>query len=621
MKQKKSQIYLLPLLVIIVFFTLPLKAQVNIGSLDKPHPFSILELTTTEKNHGGLRMPQLDNDERATVQAKFNETTATAEAAKGLIIYNTETGCLEFWNGKEWISLCSDVLPVLEVDPASLFFAYNDSGTGKSQTVTVTTNQPDWSITSPFPSWFTADRLGNTLTVTILNDNTGSASRAGSIAITAGTLTQTIFITQGIDFSSFTDGGTSVANRTYIGAFWKHNQTGERIIRIQGITAANAGAWTASVGWYDSQWNPAAGDGIVFSAIGTSDKGVTFDASENPGNAESYPVTNDSAFVSGTVAANGTIMFRIGLQKQFTAYMPDDDPVPNPARYAVVMLSFNDGAKVQKLFIRQGEGADYLMRGNDPVGDASDVATRTANQCMRFSPYNLTATTLDGPVETNGGIWTDYPSQTGAFFQWANTTNVRWAYNAWQATVAAGTWDSNSPSGYWNTGNETCPSGYRRPTDGITTGNDTGPTMTLSEMRQSLFLSPKMGNGTRGSNNSVWGYYADGFFDRRFLKLPAGGSYVASVSIDNNQIAHFGCLLYNPYSNASLFFPAAGCRRNTDSAMNLVGDYGIYWSSSTNNLSASGTWALNVALGTGSYMGSSYNNRSYGYSIRCVKDN
>jgi len=110
MKSKNNRIHLLTLWVIAVFFTSPLKAQVNIGSDSIPRSFSILELTTMNKQ-GGLRMPQLNNKERDAVQTEFNANPETAEAAKGLVIYNTDTDCVEFWNGKEWIGLCSDALP------------------------------------------------------------------------------------------------------------------------------------------------------------------------------------------------------------------------------------------------------------------------------------------------------------------------------------------------------------------------------------------------------------------------------------------------------------------------------------------------------------------------------
>ena len=104
MKYKNNQIYLLTLLVITLFFVLPLKAQVNIGSDTLPHSFSILELTTSIKK-GGLRLPQLTTD----AISKLN--TTGIDAAQGLVVYNADNNCLEFWNGKEWISLCSDIFP------------------------------------------------------------------------------------------------------------------------------------------------------------------------------------------------------------------------------------------------------------------------------------------------------------------------------------------------------------------------------------------------------------------------------------------------------------------------------------------------------------------------------
>ena len=112
MKQKKNRIYLLTLSVITVFFALPLKAQVTIGDNVDPHIFSILELVTKNKD-GGLRLPQLTTRERDDVAKQWtalDPESEIAKAAQGLVIYNTDTNCLEFWNGKEWISLCSDAL-------------------------------------------------------------------------------------------------------------------------------------------------------------------------------------------------------------------------------------------------------------------------------------------------------------------------------------------------------------------------------------------------------------------------------------------------------------------------------------------------------------------------------
>ncbi|MDR1371588.1 MAG: fibrobacter succinogenes major paralogous domain-containing protein [Dysgonamonadaceae bacterium] len=77
-------------------------AQVTIGSLDDPQSFSILELEGNGTR--GLRLPQLDNDQREALQETFGEKATTD--AMGLQIFNISTGCVETWNGAEWIQQC-----------------------------------------------------------------------------------------------------------------------------------------------------------------------------------------------------------------------------------------------------------------------------------------------------------------------------------------------------------------------------------------------------------------------------------------------------------------------------------------------------------------------------------
>ena len=93
------------ILSLILFFSPPLKAQVTIGSLNPPHSFSVLELTT-EKTDGGLRLPQLKTSERLALNSQLTGN----DEAKGLTVYDTDLNCLEFWNGTDWVSMCSDVL-------------------------------------------------------------------------------------------------------------------------------------------------------------------------------------------------------------------------------------------------------------------------------------------------------------------------------------------------------------------------------------------------------------------------------------------------------------------------------------------------------------------------------
>jgi hypothetical protein len=60
---------------------------------DNPHPSAILDVASTNK---GFMPPRMTSGER----------DAIASPATGLVIYNTTTGCLNFYNGTEWRQSC-----------------------------------------------------------------------------------------------------------------------------------------------------------------------------------------------------------------------------------------------------------------------------------------------------------------------------------------------------------------------------------------------------------------------------------------------------------------------------------------------------------------------------------
>jgi len=327
---------------------------------------------------------------------------------------------------------------------------------------------------------------------------------------------------------------------------------------------------------YDAHWDPAGGDGIVF-AFGDSPDGSIL--TTNPGNAESFQVTGDQEGLSGTTSDDPNVNFRIGLQKKFTAYNAET----KPARYALVKLSYNDLTKYTYLYIRQGEGADYVMRPGDPDGAGNAVADNRAH-AVKFSPYNLTAATLNADPGFRGGIFTDYPTQAGALFQCISVDNPRYAWDAYTSgDPSSGGWtDYVRPAWdltYWNTFglvHETCPAGYRRPNSGPIDANYNA---TISEYQQSLWLDVPFAN-------SVVGCYADGFFDRRAIGNGAAGVYIgvnSTVCRDSRDIAHLGKLFYNVNDGEqifnSLFFPNAGLRNNTNGLLNASGFGVAYWSS------------------------------------------
>ena len=396
------------------------------------------------------------------------------------------------------------------------------------------------------------------------------------------------------------------ARSSAVGAFWRWNQTGERIIQID--VGANSGDWMATVSFYDSKWNPENGDGVLLAASGSDDENI---GTNNPDDAENHQLSgNDyTSRVEGTAAANGKITFRIGLQSQFTAYHADN----NPARYAVIELWYANNKKMQRIYLRQGEGADYVMNRYAP--DNRPLA-------VKISPFNLTAdkkNTLSvdkcGTASgANPGKFVEYPSQAGAFFQWANAKNRRFAWDFTSATLS--NWNSVRET-KWSDEDESCPCGYRRPNDNTN--------QVYSEIRQSLWLTPQptvsKAPALDNKDNYIFGYYADGFYDRRPLDNYKSTEWGASTGVaakDTDEAAFGGGLFFNPVTNASVFFPLSSYRegvygRLQSASTGFVGYYltkYLDYDSNTYALSMRNEdWLVMYPI-----------DKAQGSNIRCVKE-
>jgi len=114
MKYKISIVNCQLSIIIILFFALPTKAQVTIGKDAIPHSFSLLELRA-DKAEGGLRLPQLTTDQITAIKATLLGNSNDALEAKGLVVCDITLDCMNFWNGATWISLCSNVLPPIQI--------------------------------------------------------------------------------------------------------------------------------------------------------------------------------------------------------------------------------------------------------------------------------------------------------------------------------------------------------------------------------------------------------------------------------------------------------------------------------------------------------------------------
>ena len=442
---------------------------------------------------------------------------------------------------------------------------------------------------------------------------------------------------------------------TYVGVYYRADQTAERIIRIKPLKVDPSAIWSAVV--------VVGQDFIELDTHDSKDPGIHsaypygYDESD-PDNTSKYDNaqwTSDAdveANCQFTRAQKGKsvvsgkgdkIFFRVGLKSQLATGAAALTAQP---RYGLIALIHQHGTHL--IYVRQGECEDYLMRQSDPI----DEFSVNRGLAVKMLPYNITVppdkmSLKQYDVPVNGGALTQYPSQGGYIFQ---GTSRRAYYPVGKASDAGWKNNSNINTG----GTEVCPPGYRRPADGPT---GTSGEVLKSEMRQSFWLKPKNGKAQSNYDNMLRGYLADGYFDRRPIRVPNtqghtdegqdvysqepaftigsttyGPFTVPTMVGEGAEVAFAGMLLYNPYTYASVFVPGTGSRFGQFSFGALeegrligTGAQSNLW---TSTISGGSMWYL----ATGYYLSSSGSGSSFvfdnyqsipgmeGFSVRCVRD-
>jgi hypothetical protein len=417
---------------------------------------------------------------------------------------------------------------------------------------------------------------------------------------------------------------TTIIPDFYIGAFWRNNQKGERLIKVTGLTTDYRGSWTARVvsgkEWIMLDKEDTQNDTYYPYAINAT---ANMEDMLDPAIDNKHSLPGGKLVVSD--ATNATqIYFRIGLRERLAA---GAEP-----RYGLIIVSYNNNTKFHPIFIRQGEQPDFLFRNNN-AEDAYSGTNRTLS--VKFSAFNLTdplgfvgSTTvadhtvlpvIGQPVEKH---FTDYPSQGGYYFQWVSE---RRAFHP--ANQDGGyTTQPVATDGYWNAllSPEVCPTGYRRPIDGVTNGSTTVQNST-SEQLQSLWLKPN--NSTSELSNTIFGFYADGFFDRRTRTTPlteapmanSSVSYHASTPELNKNIAHRGAIIFNPNTLHSLFFPFAGSRYPYTGGLLHLREVGKMTMNFSRSRGATPFWWLLYDGASMLYMDLDLNRHRTATVVRCVK--
>lgn len=431
-------------------------------------------------------------------------------------------------------------------------------------------------------------------------------------------------------------GSMQIQPYTYVGTFHRWNQMAERVIRIKTISKDANASWTARVikgeDFIELDEHRSPDTGITMYPYGCNDV-------YNPTVKDNAQWTTDDdieancQFTSeqkGKIVVKGTgnsVYFRVGMKSKLQS-------VTTAPRYGLIALNYRShtGADATHfIYVRQGEEADFMMRERD----ASSVIS-VRNHVTKILPYNVTVPdaqkgNFSYDIPENDGTLTQYPSQGGYLF---------WGYSR---TAMLGKGPNNTRPVQGTDGNP-CPAGYRMFTDNF--NGDIG----TSEVRQSWWLNPRSGDAKSNFDNLLRGYIADGYYDRRTMRIPNtqgytnegkdeyktetvdGVSYpVPTVVSDGAYMGFAGMLLYNPYNNASIFIPACGSwQKSWTSYIEMypraMGSEGSIWTSTESNSGSSYPWYL----ASGPYGPSStpwvfdcYNRSAAtqnALSVRCVKN-
>lgn len=387
-----------------------------------------------------------------------------------------------------------------------------------------------------------------------------------------------------LKYDIINDGGLGVVKNAYVGTFHRHNQVGERVISIK---TPKSGVYTIQV---------VHGQDFIRIAPGIGTKG-----SDDPnlltashGDAEDYPVRDGKTLLIGN---SDHILFRVGMTGTIGIH---------DVRYGLILVTHAGG--VNRIFVRQGEEPDYVMRPVDPIGGNASITREDRPNAVKLAAFNLTDPQgRIGRVDLGNrkGGFTQFPSEGGYFFQ-------AFQPYAWYPTGNVVDWIS-APS--INSNWESCPPGYRRIKDGIDVN---AGFVEGSEMRQSLWYYPKNGSASSDYENSIRGLLADGNFDRKEQIEKKYNGYSGISVGEGATIGHLGVIIFNPFNYASIFMPGAGARNYFMSGTLIdSGASSLWWSSSI----ASG---YNAWFGSMEFYRNGFTFDNYatyftnGASVRCV---
>ena len=575
-----------------VLCAFPVKAQVVIGTNSgSPHGYSLMEIISAQDKPGGLRMAQLSDDQidganGLTAQLQ-NLSSTDAVTAKGLVVFNTDTKCLQIWNGDKWISLCANagncsaiVFPIpastytlctgatfsdLTASTGGKVLWYNAAtgGTAHADTETLTTGATYYAeecvdiCVSPtrYP-----------VTVTL-----GDCTAAPGIS-NITTYTNVMYDFQHQTLEAYYSGGIPTKYQ------WQVSKDNVTFNDIQG--APNSNFYTVPAHFADSYF-PATdnADSLFFHCI----------LSNSRGNSTTNNSLNILFINTGTsgygIDENGVRYLTI--QKGANG---NKDGATTSGRMKIALLNLGQSQNFDGSYNNDaGDLGDFYQWGRVADGHQKTVWSKNASHVNIIDPMSGTLNTTSLPVPTgsqsydiNGQIKNDGLGYYGNFittssspYDWNKSVNNLWGDGSSSnsdpriSDIALSLWTyANNPC----RGNWSVPSSWNMWDIYNGTGSDTSPTPT---------------NYTGTVNKWVW---------------------------HNNSANVIGGVIITNKDGEKVFLPAAGNRGYGSGSLSLVGTNGDYWdSSAASSNNASSLVFTNTSVDTGGA-----NSRGFGYSVRCV---
>ena len=565
------------------FVWLGANAQVTIGSSNPPSDFSLLDLDASV-NARALHLPRLTSSERDALVSS-SSTQPDQGLAVGLMIYNTDNNCLEFWNGIQWISFCDGDTP----DPCagfgtmSTFFcsgatiadltqrAIEAGGNGSIRWFAAasggTALDPDTELIAT--EYFADNCAGAAYRIPVLVSlaNCNDFPTVGSL--TAWTNAMYDFQTQTLSFVGADD---AISWQWQV---WDGTTQINGNLAWQDISGATSATFTIPAGFmYSSYTGIAEGtSGQAPSAVAGSQvrelgfRVVRTDAVGTTTNTATFNMLFIRTNTSGYGAVNGVL----GLVMNRAPEGGAGSGNPDTLRIALLNVGATNDNSLGDFYQwgRRADGHQTIVWDKNPSG-ANVFGSGTSGTVANT---NVTMANLD----SNGQV---LPTATGfgSFLisdgvqDWV--TDVVYRDNLWGdgLTVRPGTsWTFPT--------NDPCPAGWR--------------VITRWE-----FSDMNSGTGVGNPSGNSWGAHNNTWIWRPTTNGAVGGAIITN---QNGEV---------------LFLPAAGARGN-NGLLSTMGTQVRYWSSTAASPTVS--WVLHGAANVIN-VGSSNGPRGAGWSVRCVAE-